>query len=366
VNLLKDSLDLDEGDGSLIQGIILASAGSANINIISAPHILTSDNEEAEIRIGNNIPIITSRVNQATGAVTGLASSVNVERQDIGVTLRVTPQISEGNTVRLKIFQEITAVNDALTAETGDPAEVGVSLSNRRIENTVVVEDGETVVIGGLISEQIDDIESKVPWLGDIPILGWLFKVTEDKTRKINLLVFLTPHIIRGAADLESETVRKREEFTKRTIGAEMYEDTLDLISEEGISKQLAREIVNHRARYPLERMSEIENDRLEAQAAQIQLEQALASGPLYGLSAALLDDETSASKALTEIIDWGYDATLVTRVVNDKLLFEIQIGPFETQREALSASRLLERAMQLNPQLTVIPRDADRDSEGL
>jgi len=337
-----------------------ASAAANLVNIVSAPHILTSDNEEAEIRIGNNIPIITSRVNQATGAVTGLASSVNVERQDIGVTLRVTPQISEGNTVRLKIFQEITAVNDALTAETGEATEVGVALSSRRIENTVVVNDGETVVIGGLISEQVDDIESKVPWLGDIPVLGWLFKVTEDKTRKINLLVFLTPHIVRGAEDLESETIRKREEFTKRTIGAELYEDTVDLTSESGLSMQLARELVNHRARYPLERMSQIEVEHLEAEAAALQLQAALAAGPRYGLSAALPDDETSASAALTEIIDWGYDATLVSRVEDGQIHFEIQIGPFETQREARSASRLLERAMELNPQLTVIPRDPD------
>ena len=302
----------------------------------------------------------------ASGITTGgqLASSVNVERQDIGVTLRVTPQISEGDTLRLKIFQEITAVNEALTAETGNPEDVGVSLSNRRIENTVVVDDGETVVIGGLISEQVDNVESKVPWLGDIPIVGWLFKTTQDKTRKINLLVFLTPHIVRTEQDLESETIRKREEFTKRTIGAELYEQTLDLTSEEGISMQLARELVNHRARYPLERMSEIERESMETEAAALQLEEALARGPRYGLSAAVIDDHTRASKTLTEILDWGYDATLVTRVEDDHLVFEIEIGPFETQKEADTAAVLLERAMQLSPQLTVIPRDQDLDSE--
>jgi hypothetical protein len=274
----------------------------------------------------------------------------------------VTPQISEGNTLRLKIFQEITAVNEALTAETGDAEDVGVSLSSRRIENTVVVDDGETVVIGGLISEQVDNVERKVPWLGDIPIIGWLFKTTEDKTRKINLLVFLTPHIVRSAQDLESETIRKREEFTKRTIGTEIYEDTIDLISEEGISAQLAREIVNHRARYPLERMSEIEQDHLEAEAAEIQLQAALAAGPYYGLRAAVPANEIEASKTLTEIIDWGYDATLVTRVEGDQLLFEIEIGPFESQREASAASRLVERAIGLSPELITIPRDADAE----
>ena len=111
-----------------------AASRDADTNILSAPHILTSDNEEAEIRIGDNIPIITSRVDSASGNIAGLSSSVNVERKDIGVTLRVTPQISEGDTLRLKIFQEISEVNEALTDETGSATEVGVALSNRQVE----------------------------------------------------------------------------------------------------------------------------------------------------------------------------------------------------------------------------------------
>ena len=96
---------------------------------------------------------------------------------------------------------------------TGDPQEVGVSLSNRQVENTVVVADGETVVIGGLISDRYEDTVNKVPWLGDIPGLGWLFKTTSKDLTKENLLIFLTPHIMRSAADLERETIRKRAEF---------------------------------------------------------------------------------------------------------------------------------------------------------
>ncbi|MCZ6463895.1 MAG: type II secretion system secretin GspD [Proteobacteria bacterium] len=210
---------LYEEGATKIQSILRASARDGYSNIISAPHILTSDNEEAEIRIGNNIPIITSRVDAARGAADSLSSSVNVERQDIGVTLRVTPQISEGDTLRLKIFQEITAVNDALTAETGSAEEVGVSLTSRKIENTLVVANGEMVVIGGLISDEILDTVDKVPWLGDIPVLGWLFKSTSQSLRKINLLVFLTPHIIRSREDLELESIRKRKEFRERAGG---------------------------------------------------------------------------------------------------------------------------------------------------
>jgi general secretion pathway protein D len=170
--------------GTLIQGLISASAANGDVNILSAPHILTTDNEQAEIRVGDNIPIITSRVESAAGQEVGLSSSVNVERQDIGVTLRVTPQITEGETMRLEIFQEITQVNSGLISETGDPEEVGLPLSNRRIENTVIVADGETVVIGGLIGDNEQHTVSKVPWLGDIPVLGWAFKTTRTQSAK--------------------------------------------------------------------------------------------------------------------------------------------------------------------------------------
>src|SRR4030095_5431367 len=119
---LSDTRDTDAagehtGDGTLIDAIIDLSGSNGDINIVSAPHILTSDNEEAEIRVGNNIPIISSRVESASGvsnATGNLASSVNVERQDIGVTLRVTPQITEGDSLRLEIFQEITDITNTL------------------------------------------------------------------------------------------------------------------------------------------------------------------------------------------------------------------------------------------------------------
>ena len=97
------------------------------------------------------------------------------------MTLRVTPQITEGDSLRLEIFQEITEINDGLSTSqaggVGNPEDVGVALSNRRVENTVVVRDGETVVIGGLLSDTLNDTVTKVPWLGDIPILGWAVQV---------------------------------------------------------------------------------------------------------------------------------------------------------------------------------------------
>jgi len=209
----RDTTNGGTEDGTLIQRLIRASASDNDTTIISAPHILTSDNEQAEIRIGDNIPLVTNRVSSAAGQTLGQSTSVGVERHDIGVTLRVTPQITEGDTLRLEIFQEISGVNKSLTETTGDATEVGVALSNRQVENTVVVADGETVVIGGLIGDEVEDTINKVPWLGDIPVLGWAFKQTTSKVVKKNLLIFLTPHIVRSADDLEGQTIRKREEF---------------------------------------------------------------------------------------------------------------------------------------------------------
>ena len=216
----------DQATARLIQGIIRASATDNSINIISAPHILTSDNEEAEILVGNNIPIITSRVQQAgTTANTiigddSLATSVNVERQDIGVTLRVTPQITEGDTLRLEIFQEITDINNQIQGDVGNVSQVGPALSNRRIENVVVAADGDTIVIGGLIGDRYQNDLTKVPWLGDIPVLGWLFKTQTKDLKKANLLVFLTPHIIRSPDEMEKQSIVKREEFRRRSVQA--------------------------------------------------------------------------------------------------------------------------------------------------
>ena len=166
------------------------------------------------------------------GHDSSLATSQNIERQDIGITLRVTPQISEGDTLRLEIFQEVTAVNEGLTETTGSAQEVGVALSNRRIENVVTVSDEDTVVVGGLIDELQEDTVSKVPWLGDIPILGWLFKTTGDSVRKRNLLVFLTPHIIRNKAEHARESIRKREEFWAAS------EEDSQLTDEERVARQ--------------------------------------------------------------------------------------------------------------------------------
>jgi general secretion pathway protein D len=359
--------------GTFIQGVIRASENLAGTNILSAPHILTSDNEEAEIKIGNNIPIITSRIQSAAGQETGLATSQNIERRDIGVTLRVTPQITEGDSLRMEIYQEITDINPAATAATGDPTEVGVSLSNRKVENTVVVSDGETVVIGGLVGDTYRDTVNKVPWLGDIPWLGWLFKSTNRELQKVNLLVFLTPYIIRQPQELEFQTIRKREEFERRSRGAlgdprksehQQSIDDEEFLDEYGIPlekagrRNPARDKIGElRERYPLERMKEIEEDLLRQDEEAAAEQEARDSAPLYRVVAGTYNDDQLAAERLTELLDAGFDGSLVAQQDGDAVRFEIRLGPFDTREKAQRAEQVVRDAFGMTPLVVVEPQ---------
>jgi len=373
MNFFSSTADFDEdgnptSSGTVINGIIQAANRDAGTNILSAPHILTSDNEEAEIRVGDNIPIISSRIQSAAGSDTdtaNLATSVNVERQDIGVTLRVTPQITEGDTLRMEIYQEITSLNEAIQEDVGVVEDVGPALSNRRIENTVVVADGETIVIGGLIGEKYEDTINKVPWFGDIPFLGWAFKSTKRSLVKTNLLVFLTPHIIRSKEDLEYQTIRKRDEFVSRAQRAlelsereQAYERAeMKAALEAGEPYEPGRglnpvrhAILDHESRYPLERAGEIE----ATQRAALERAAAEPAGPSYFVQAGLYGDEGQAVEVLTELIDLGFDGNLLSGERGGALLYEVRVGPYETLGEASSAETVLERSQGLTPAILI------------
>jgi general secretion pathway protein D len=169
-----------------------------NANILSTPTLLTLDNEEARIVIGQNVPFITGQY-ALSGAATTPTPFQTVERRDVGLTLRVRPQISEGGTVRLQIYQEVSSVQD-----TTNPA--GVITNKRAVESMVLVDDGEIVVIGGLIQDSVKDGVEKVPLLGDLPLLGALFTYNTRSRVKTNLMVFLRPTVLRDAQRAESLT----------------------------------------------------------------------------------------------------------------------------------------------------------------
>ena len=180
-----------------IGGLIHALKTESSINILSTPNILTMDNEEAEIFVGENVPFI-----KTTSITTGGQPIENIERKDIGIKLRIKPQINEDGYVKLEIYQEISSVR---------PAQVGIQArdiitAKRSTETSVTVKNKQNIIIGGLIKEDMQDTVQKVPILGDIPLLGWLFKKKTKQKVKTNLLIFITPHIINQADDLESIT----------------------------------------------------------------------------------------------------------------------------------------------------------------
>ncbi|HEY0665519.1 MAG TPA: type II secretion system secretin GspD [Gallionella sp.] len=168
----------------------LATDGDANI--LSMPNLITLDNEEAKIIVGQNVPFVTGQyTTSASGGAAGVNPFQTIERKDIGLSLRVRPQISEGGTVKMTIYQETSSVHDLTGA-------AGITTNKRSIDTNVLVDDGQIIVLGGLIDDQETENVSKVPLLGDIPIIGNLFKYQNRKRVKTNLMVFLRPTVIRS------------------------------------------------------------------------------------------------------------------------------------------------------------------------
>jgi len=197
------------GIGTVTNLAFLARAleTDAGANILSTPNLLTLDNEEAKITVGQNVPFITGQYAQ-TGASTTATPFQTIERKDVGLTLRIKPQISEGGSVRMQIYQEVSSIQD-----TTNPA--GIITNKRSLESSVVVDDGQIIVIGGLVQDSTANTMEKVPLLGDIPLLGALFRYETRRQNKTNLMVFLRPLVM-------------RERSTYGPVTSERYRQMLD------------------------------------------------------------------------------------------------------------------------------------------
>jgi general secretion pathway protein D len=189
-----------------IGAVIQAYKTDKEVSILSTPQIMTLDNEEAEINVGENVPYITSQQSSSTTTTTSLSplNYNSYEYRDVGVILNITPHINEENFIRLKISQQVTKVTSAANSPTP-------TTLKRTTKTTVVVKDNETIVISGLMGDSTEADTYKVPLLGDIPILGWLFKTHSTSREKTNLYVFLTPHIVRTQKDAADLYQEKRE-----------------------------------------------------------------------------------------------------------------------------------------------------------
>ena len=160
------------------------------------------DNEESRIIVGQNVPFITGQYAQ-TGTASSVTPFQTIERKDVGVTLRVRPQITEGGSVRVNVYEEVSSVSD-----TTNPA--GIIINKRALESTVLIDDGSIIVLGGLIQDSQTDGTQKIPFLGDIPVAGALFRYDTRARSKTNLMVFLRPTIVRNAAAAHGGTVSAR------------------------------------------------------------------------------------------------------------------------------------------------------------
>jgi len=224
-----------------------ALATQDNTNILSAPHVIAIDNEKAEFSVGNNIPykagLSFGGFGLPAGGAAGAAGSIgqNIQREKLNLTLNVTPHISSNDAVRLEIEQETKDIG-------GSDAELGPTWTERKLKTQVVVHDQQSVVIGGLIQERDIYSVAKVPLLGDIPLLGYLFKYSKKTKKKTNLLILLTPYIIKDQLDLQSireRKVREREEFVRSfsTLNEMKYSPKTDYRRKRGLVEEVNRSI---------------------------------------------------------------------------------------------------------------------------
>jgi general secretion pathway protein D len=191
--------------------LVRAFQKDTDANVLSTPHLLTMDNEKAKIIVADNVPLLKSDLTTPLGVSTAAVSNVSVSRtyeyKDIGIQLEITPHISKGSMVRLEISTEVSNILAI------DPANPGfVTTRKRQATTTVAVDNGQIIVIGGLIRDESSETTKKVPCVGNIPVLGWLFKNFAGTDTKTNLMIFISPQIIRTAEDLEKATAKKKKE----------------------------------------------------------------------------------------------------------------------------------------------------------
>lgn len=191
-NGLTAGIFRQDGSGQLGLGALArALETNAKANILSMPNLITLDNEEARIIVGQNVPFITGQfTTPASGGAAGVNPFQTIERRDIGLSLRVRPTISEGGTVKMAIYQETSNIQQSTAS--------GLITSKRSIDTNVLVDDGQIIVLGGLIEDTLTDSVERVPGLGSIPVLGYLFRYQSKRRTKTNLMVFLRPTVVRS------------------------------------------------------------------------------------------------------------------------------------------------------------------------
>jgi general secretion pathway protein D len=201
------------GVGTVLNLGMLARAleTDTNANILSAPNLMTLDNEEAKIVVGQNVPFITGSYQPPTSSNPSSQSPFQtIERKDVGLTLKIKPQIMQGGTVKLQVYQEVSSVVASATTS------AGFITNKRSIESNILVDENQIVVLGGLIQDSINNVQSKTPLLGDIPLLGHLFRYETRQRTKTNLMVFIRPYIMYQENGYQKLTADRYEQMNKK------------------------------------------------------------------------------------------------------------------------------------------------------
>jgi general secretion pathway protein D len=211
---------------------VRALAGDGDTNILSTPSVVTMDNEEAEIVVGQNVPFITGSYASTGTGTTPTNPFQTIQRQDVGLTLRVRPQINEGSAIKLEVNQEVSSIS------AGASGAADIITNKRSLKTSVMVDNGQVVVLGGLIDDDLQESDQRVPILGDIPVLGWLFSHKRTTKVKRNLMVFLRPVILRDEAQNAAVSgekynyIRARQQEVREGGVALMRDDVSPLLPE--------------------------------------------------------------------------------------------------------------------------------------
>ncbi len=208
--------------------LLSALSTNTNNNILATPSIVTLDNMEAEFNVGQEVPVLISTQTTTTDKVYN-----SISRQSIGVMLKVKPQINKGDSVLLEIRQEVSSIADSSTVNTHN---LGSVFNKRVVNNAVLVKSGETVVVGGLLDKKSSTIVNKVPFLGDLPLIGWLFRQTKEKVEKSNLILFIKPTILRESDDYSVVTSKEYNKYKKDNMNGYTLADDIVLSDKKYLS----------------------------------------------------------------------------------------------------------------------------------
>jgi general secretion pathway protein D len=214
MGIVNDFIEINGETFPSLSAILNAYKSDDDVHIISTPQILTTDNEEAEIKVGENVPYITSQNTTASNQ-----DYTNYEYKDVGVSLKITPQINQEDVVRLQVYVEVIRLKSASVTNTP-------TTFKRTAQTTVIIRDSNTLVLGGIIGDDIQDSVYKIPLLGDIPGLGWLFKTESHLKSRVNLYIFLTPRIIRNPTEANAVTREKQDDAEYHHSGDDWASET--------------------------------------------------------------------------------------------------------------------------------------------